>query len=225
LSWLQALVARRQRGQFRDVVRLHRKAHAAAAEEQIERLAKRLQPVDVSEAAIVDARVLREDRLAAKLQRAHRGQHLAPRHRIERRADRRVQPAAEALDCRELFARHIAFFQRDEFRIGERALGEVREVHVAHARHGLGPSFAAAFFGGVAGVAGDRDVVLETVDRMGDGMGVRRHGGGEWRREEASERGHPPRCENRRRPLLIVIFFRSTATGCGGQVITRVHRP
>jgi hypothetical protein len=93
---------RRERGQLVHVVLLHRETDAAAAEQQIKRFAKRLEPVDVGERAVVDARVLLEDRLAAELQAAHRRQHLAPLRRAKGRERIASCKPAQPADPREI---------------------------------------------------------------------------------------------------------------------------
>ena len=74
---------RGERREFGHMMALDGESHAAAAEQEVKRFAKRLQPVNIGEGAVVDAGVLVEDRLAAELQTAHRRQHFASFHRGE----------------------------------------------------------------------------------------------------------------------------------------------
>ena len=108
-----------------------------------------------------------EDRIAAELQRAHRGEHAAVAHGFEGAVDQRLQGLAE-----EPLADALAVGGGDEVRevfgdaLGRAALeagGEVIAVHLADAFDGLGEGFTAAELGAVAGVLGGGDVIGEAV--------------------------------------------------------------
>ena len=166
---------RRQRRQLRHVGALHGKSDAAAAEQQIECLAKCLEPVDIGEGAIVDARMLVEDRLAAELQAAHGRQHFAPLRRRKRGADHLVQ-AAQPADACEAFRRDVASGKRRERGVAKRGIRIMHEMHVANPANRLRPSLAAPEFMGIAGIPGNRYEVLEAVGGMGNGQHRAIHG-------------------------------------------------
>jgi hypothetical protein len=148
----------------------------APAEQQVKRLAERLQAVDVGERAVVDAGVLVEHRFAAKLQAAHRGQHFPAFRRGKGGADRIVQPA-QAADAGQILRRDFSGGQRRERGIAQRRVGIMRQVHVAHAADGLRPSLPATELGGVTGIAGNGYKVLQSIGGMGNGQSRAIHGG------------------------------------------------
>jgi len=156
-----------QCGEAGDVVLLHGEAAAGAGEEQEEVLFEELDAVDRAVGAVEHARVVLEDRIAAELQRAHRGEHAAVAHGFEGAVDQSFERLAE-----EPLADALAVGGGDEVRevfgdaLGRAALefgGEVVAVHLADAFDGLGEGFAAAELGAVAGVLGGGDVVGEAV--------------------------------------------------------------
>ena len=158
--------AGREARQQGDVVLLHRKTDAAAAEEEVEVFAKIIQPVDVREAAVEHAAVVAHDRFAAELHRAHAGQHLLGRHLREGLANDagQIHPAPRpgqqvGLGAGQLRDVRREFRRQPAFELG----GEKLQVHVADALDALGENLAAAQFRPVAGVLRHRDVVGQPV--------------------------------------------------------------
>ena len=166
---------RRERGQLVNMEALDGESDAAAAKQEIQRFPKRLEPVDVGERAVVDAGVFSENRLAAKLQAAHRRQHLAPLRRREGRTNHIVKPAQPA-DSREILGRDIAGRKRRERRVAKRRVAIMGQVHVTNAVDGLRPSLAPTKVGRVPGITGDCDEVLQAADRVGNGQSAAIHG-------------------------------------------------
>ena len=109
---------RGERRELGHMMALDGESHAAATEQEVKRFAKRLQPVNIGEGAVVDACVLVENRLAAKLQAAHRRQHFAPLHRGEGGMNDLVQPA-QPTDACEILGGNVASRKRRERSIAE----------------------------------------------------------------------------------------------------------
>jgi hypothetical protein len=113
--------------QLRHVRLLHAEAHARARQQQEERLAESLEAVHVRERAVEHARVVRLDRGAAELQRAHGRQNALRLQRgfrfVEQRAQRGVAESAHRL------VEHVC---------------KAGAVHVHHARERFIRRFAAA---------------------------------------------------------------------------------
>ena len=138
-------VRARDHGQLGDVVRLHREAHAGAAEQQPERLLEEARAVAVRRRAIVHARVLLQDRIAAELHGA-----LAPEHQPLEHALANL--GEQVLDVQTL-------------------LLEVAAVHVDDAIHRLFVGFAAVLFGNIAAVFGREDIILKRFNAHGSPIG------------------------------------------------------
>jgi len=123
--------------QLRHVVALHREADAAPAEQQPERLLEEARTVAVGGGAVVDARVLAQDRVAPELHGA-----LAPKH----------QPVL-----------HAAFADGQQILDLHPPRREMAAVHVDHPVNRLFKGFTAHLVGKIAAVFRREDIILKRL--------------------------------------------------------------
>ena len=120
---------------------LHGKSDAAAAQQQPERFLEESRTVAVGGRAVVNAGMLAQDRVAAKLHGALAAQHHAVFHGL-------------VADIQQVV--HI-----------DAAFGKVTAVHVDHTIHRLLECFPAQLFRNIAAVFGRKDIVLQCFDAHG----------------------------------------------------------